>query len=332
VNLTLKDELSFINDIDLRRILRDRLEELERVFSVNAHYSTVFLAISSIEGVFKHIADIFKTEIKSSSKYPLIRSSQHAPKKKPFDKLTIDDLYVLLTEQDILRKVDNFEHVHELLRNYRNFVHPREHIRKGWRLDLGQAQMALGLLNATIDELARRIFIGKSIFVKVAGKPDYESSTNTLSLPRTYDSPLQSFVVLNRDVVDTLLLDFDLELPSGSVFNFVFNYRDDGNFKMFRLDSRKPEYNCLLQCAQKYHWRFTHSVFPQTTTDASIKLGIKIDLPNKIFTIIGNGITYQLKDRAMNNVDLFDQIEPGMKVGFFSEEGIARLSHIRLQI
>ena len=42
--------LDFIHDADLRQALRDRLEELDRVFLVNASYSTVFVAIGAIEG------------------------------------------------------------------------------------------------------------------------------------------------------------------------------------------------------------------------------------------------------------------------------------------
>ncbi len=63
--ITRKD-ISFINDIDLREILRERLNELDRVVIANAHYSTVFLAISTIEGIFKHIGNIYKAEIKNS--------------------------------------------------------------------------------------------------------------------------------------------------------------------------------------------------------------------------------------------------------------------------
>ena len=62
-NITVK-EISFINDMDFRNIILDRLDELERVFLVNANYSTIFLAISTIEGIFKHLSAIYKAEIK----------------------------------------------------------------------------------------------------------------------------------------------------------------------------------------------------------------------------------------------------------------------------
>lgn len=63
--------LNFIDDKDLQVVLEKRLDELERVFAVNANLSTIILSISCIEGIFKHIADIFRELIKTSPDYPL---------------------------------------------------------------------------------------------------------------------------------------------------------------------------------------------------------------------------------------------------------------------
>src|SRR5260221_1465887 len=103
--ITRKD-LNFINDIDLREILLERLDELDRVFLANANYSTVFLAISTIEGIFKQIAKIYEAEIKKSPKYPYYSRGKT---KKKFEDLTIDDLYILLTAQQVLPIIPNFE-------------------------------------------------------------------------------------------------------------------------------------------------------------------------------------------------------------------------------
>lgn len=104
--ITSKD-IDFINNIDLRDTLLERLSELDRVFLVNGNYSTVFLAISSVEGIFKHIATIFRAEITRSPKYPI--NTNGSP--KDFDKLAIDELYGLLTELDILPSITRFEHI-----------------------------------------------------------------------------------------------------------------------------------------------------------------------------------------------------------------------------
>ena len=82
--------IDFINDVDLRNLLFKRLNELDRVIQVNAHYSTVFVAIGAIEGIFKHIASIYKAEIQASSSCPKTPSGNN----KRFDKLTLNELYV----------------------------------------------------------------------------------------------------------------------------------------------------------------------------------------------------------------------------------------------
>ena len=322
--ITRKD-LNFINDIDLRDTLLERLSELDRVFLVNGNYSTVFLAISSVEGIFKHIATIFKSEIKLSSKYPTDNGG--SPKK--FDWLTIDELYSLLTDLNILPSITRFEHVYNLFRDYRNFIHPQAHTKKGWHIGLGQAQMALGLLNATIDDLAQYLFVDKKVFLKIAGTPDYDS--NKVLHLRTHSSPLHSFVVLNSKVLDTLSLSFDLELPQRSIFNFVFNFKDDGDFKMLRLDNRDRWPNCVLHCTQKYSWKemlFANPVSPPST--GPMPVVIKIDLPNRVFTLDVNGDSYSFKDRQGKSRDLFTEIYPDLKIGFFNEEGTVKISNIRL--
>jgi len=322
--ITRKD-INFINDIDLRETLLERFSELDRVFLVNGNYSTVFLAISSVEGIFKHIATIFKSEIKLSSKYP----TDNGGSPKDFDKLTIDELYSLLTDQNILPSITRFEHVYNLFRNYRNFIHPQAHTKKGWDIGLGQAQMALGLLNATIGDLAQYIFVDKNVFLKIAGTPDYDS--NKVLHLRTHSPPLHSFVVLNSKVMDTLSLSFDLELPQRSIFNFVFNFKDDGDFKMLRLDNRNRWPNCVLHCTQKYSWKvmlFANPVSPPSTSPMPVV--IKIDFPNRVFTLEVNGYSYSFKDRQGKSRDLFTEISPDLKIGFFNEVGTVKLSNIRL--
>lgn len=322
--ITRKD-INFINDIDLRDTLLERFSELDRVFLVNGNYSTVFLAISSVEGIFKHIATIFKSEIKSSSKYP----TKNGGRPKDFDKLTVDELYGLLTDLNILPSITRFEHVYNLFRDYRNFIHPQAHTKKGWHIGLGQAQMALGLLNATIGDLAQYIFVDKNVFRKIAGTPDYDS--NKVLHLRTHPPPLNSFVVLNSKVLDTLSLSFDLELPQRSIFNFVFNFKDEGDFKMLRLDNRDRWPNCVLHCTQKYSWKKTLNAYPVSLDSTGLMpVVIEIDFQNRVFTLDVNEDSFSFKDLEGKSRDLFTEIESDLKIGFFNETGTVKLSNIRL--
>jgi len=324
--ITRKD-LNFINDIDLRDMLIERLKEMDRVFLVNGNYSTIFLALSTIEGIFKHIAAIFKAEIRESSIYPKNLKGN----RKNFEKLTLNELHELLVKIGILPDIKNFNHVYQIFKDYRNFIHPQVQKKKGWAIDIGQAQMALGLLNATIDNLAQNIFIEKEIFKKWAGNPDYYS--NRLHLNR-HQTRLHSFLVMRQPLSNILSLNFDLELSKDSIFNFVFNFVDDGNFKMLRLDNRKRlgTPNCLLHCTQKDVWRIIFNADPLHPPKKTLfSVAIEINFPSKTFSFSADGYSYSFKDAGDNIIDLYDEIDPNKKIGFFNELGTVKLSKIRLK-
>lgn len=323
-------EISFIDDIDFRNILYDRLNEIDRVFTVNANYSTIFLSISTLEGIFKHLAEIFWDDIKILISYPTFPKG----KRKPFNKISIDEFYILLSEISILPKIEELEKVYKLFKDYRNFIHPQAQKKKAWAIDLGQAQMALGLLNATLSYLSQNIFIGKDIYQKVAGSPDYDNDhVLHLKLDRT---KVHSFVTTKSIVADSFSLSFDLELPVNSIFNFVFNFKDDGNFKMLRLDNRRhPDTpNCLLHCTQRYFWipiMVAKDKYPPSSKTI-FPVNIKINKSKKLFQFMVDGKEYQLVDSQGKTSDLFDEFTPGLKVGLFNEIKPVKLHNIESKI
>jgi len=316
-------EITFINDIDFRNILYDRLNEIDRVFTVNANYSTIFLSISTIEGIFKHVAEIFKEDIINSTNYLTTR------KGKPFDKIPINELYTLLRDIEILPEIEGLEKIYKLFKDYRNFIHPQEQKKKAWAIDLGQAQMSLGLLNSTLSFLSKNIFIGKDTYQKVAGSPDYDKDNVLhLKLDRTR---LHSFLTTKSTVAESFSLSFDLELPAQSIFNFVFNFKDDGNFKMLRLDNRRnPKTpNCLLYCTQRYVWDTIMNFKDREPPSKTIfPVNIEIGKSKKLFRFIVDGKEYQLVDNQGKTSDLFAEFKPGLKVGFFNENRTVKLHNI----
>jgi len=324
-------QIDFIGDIDLRKTLLERLSELDRIFLVNATYSTIFVAIGAIEGIFTHIAAIYKKEIKDPANITYPKNSKGTSKE--FGKLTIDELYQELKKLSILPDIPEYEHLYHLFRNYRNCVHPQAQVNKGWDIKLGQAQMAMGLLNATIQNLDRNIFIGKHIFEKLAGTPYYDSGKMLhLKQDRTLH---HSFLILKRPLTQKISIKFDLELSRDSLLNFVFNYINEGDFKMVRLDNR-PHPNCLnsiLKSTQKYVWHeklFANPLKPPEREQFSV--AIEMDLPNRVFEfkIDGQALTFQ--DSKGNNKQLFDEVTPSTKVGFFNEVGPVKLSNITIDV
>ena len=322
-------KIDFIDDVDLRKTLLERLNELDRIFLVNATYSTVFVAIGAIEGIFRHVASIFKNEIKGSTSYP--RNSKG--KAKQFGDLTIDEVYEELKNLGIVPDIPEYKHMYHLFRNYRNCVHPHAQVLKRLDIQLGQAQMALGLLNKTIQNLDRNIFIGKHIFEKLAGTPYYDSSKMLhLKLDTT---PLHSFLILTKPISQKLLITFDLELSPNSLLNFIFNYINEGDFKMVRLDKRPIAQfpNSVLKSTQKYVWHEILIAKPQKPPEKeqfSVRIGI--DFPNRVFEFTVDGQACTFEDSKGNAKQLFDQVNLSTRVGFFNEEGPAKLSNIAIEI
>lgn len=322
-------QLDFIDNIDLKKTLYERLNELDRIFLVNGTYSTVFVSIGVIEGILKHIATIYKSEIKASPSYP----KNSKGNKKRFTDLTLDELYEELKNLSILPDISEYKHLYFLFKNYRNCIHPQAQVKKGWDIQLGQAQMALGLLNSTINHLDRIIFIGKHVFEKLSGAPYYDSNKKLhLKLAET---PHHSFLVLKQPITEKLQISFNLELSSNSLLNIIFNYVDDGDFKMIRLDNR-PLANCpnsVLKSTQKYVWHFTLMADQEKPPEKEqYPVSIKVDIPNRIFELSVDGQPYNFKDLNGNQVQLINHLNPSTRIGFFNEEGPAKLSDITIDI
>jgi hypothetical protein len=321
-----RKSLDFIDDKDLQVVIEKRLDELERVFSVNANLSTIILSISSIEGIFKHIASIFKTAISASPDYPIKKDG----KKKDFHRLTIEEIYKLLLERDILQRIENFDQIYALFRNYRNFIHPQKEKKELWPVGLGQAQMAIGLLNATIDQISKYIFIGSEILERVTGRPRFDLS-KVLHLD-TSDARTDSFLILKRKIDSALNLSFDLDLGKNAIFNFVFNYVDDSNFKMLRLDNRNHPRtpNSLLYSKQKFHWYIVAKADHEQPPEGVIGLKIEIDTEKNRFLYTVNGDNYKFSKEDDKKVGLFQEFKKGLRVGWFNEIDPVKLSNIKI--
>lgn len=319
--------LDFIDDKDLQVVIAKRLDELERVFSVNANLSTIILSISSIEGIFKHIASIFKTALSASPDYPIKQNG----KKKDFHTLTIEEIYKLLLERDILQRIENFDQIYTLFRNYRNFIHPQKEQKELWPVGLGQAQMAIGLLNATIDQISKYIFLGPEILERVTGRPRFDLS-KILHLDTSADARTESFIILKRKIDSALNLSFDLDLGKNAIFNFVFNYVDDSNFKILRLDNRKHPRtpNSLLYSTQKFHWYIVAKADQVQPPEGVISLKIEIDTQTNRFQYTVNGDNYMFSKEDGKEIDLFQEFKKGLRVGFFNEIDPVKLSNIKI--
>jgi hypothetical protein len=320
--------LDFIEDKNLQSVLEDRLTELDRVFGVNANLSTMILSISSIEGIFRWLLEKFKKEVLVDATYPLDGKG----KKKKISKLMLEEIYNLLVRKGILIQISNFDRFYELFRQYRNFIHPQSQSKQLWPVGLGQAQIALGLLNSTIDQLSKYIFIGKETLQKISGRPRYDKSRILhldLSATRT-----NSFVILKRGIDTSLKIDYEVEMGDKAVLNFVFNYMDESNFNMLRLDNRdNPRTpNALLYSRQKDIWHILGEASQRQPPQGPVIVQIKIDIANQRFSFKVNGIdqAYAYAD-AQGPINLFGLFKKGLQIGWFNEVEPVKIMNLQIQ-
>ena len=191
--------------------------------------------------------------------------------------------------------------------------------------------MAIGLLNATIDQISKYIFIGTEILETVTGRPRFDSS-RVLHLD-TSDARTESFLILKRKIKSTLSLSLDLELGKNAIFNFVFNYVDDSNFNMLRLDNRKYTRtpNSLLYSRQKDDWYIEATADHVQPPEGIISLKIEIDAKNNRFLYTVNGDDYKFYKDGDKEVNLFQELKEGLRVGWFNESSPVKLSNIKIR-
>ena len=137
---------SFIKDDDLRRIIERDYKELVLVlFPGGAWKSTVIMAGSILEAI---LFDVLASDAATKAK---ALASTVAPK-SPMEDWRLEYLIKVAADIGVLpaRRALTFDQV---LRDFRNFVHPKKEIRSGHPCQEGEAQLAIGGLNAVCDIL-----------------------------------------------------------------------------------------------------------------------------------------------------------------------------------
>jgi hypothetical protein len=140
---------AFVKDQDLRDIIERDYKELTLVlFPGRAWKSTVVMAGSILEAI---LFDLFSDPAIDAK--ALASAAGQKVKKKDWG---LDDLITIAAEIGVLppKRADTFDQV---LRDYRNFVHPKKEIRAGHPCGEGEAQLAIGGLNAVCDHLTKTI-------------------------------------------------------------------------------------------------------------------------------------------------------------------------------
>ncbi|MBL7204351.1 MAG: hypothetical protein ISS63_08460 [Desulfobacteraceae bacterium] len=137
---------------------------------------------------------------------------------------------------------------------------------------------------------------------------------------------------MKRKIDSEFNVKFDLELGKSGIFNFVFNFVDDSNFNMLRLDSRDQERtpNALLFSRQRFHWYIVAEAEERQPPHGVLRLEIEIKTGENRFRFMVNGKQYTFFKENGEKVDLTEEFRAGFKVGWFNENAPVKLSNIEI--
>lgn len=142
-------EFPFVLDVDLRRIVERDYHELRTIlFPAGAWKSTVVLAGSILEAIL----------VSKLTETPAIESAAEASSKAPKGKLlragrwTLENLIDVAVEVNTLPS-ERAATVDQVLRQFRNFIHPQKELRMAHSCNEAEAFLALGALDGVCDHM-----------------------------------------------------------------------------------------------------------------------------------------------------------------------------------
>ena len=132
--------------VDFQMVIADRLEEIEICFENHAMLAVVILCGSTLEGLLYEVAKKHPADYNRTSAAP-----QRDGKVRPLSEWSLNDLLNTSRELGVLGEdVSKFAHS---VREFRNYIHPQQQVKEGFRPRQVTAQIAHQVLRAAIDDL-----------------------------------------------------------------------------------------------------------------------------------------------------------------------------------
>lgn len=259
--------IDFLSNQRSIEIVRSILMELDTVATAGARRSTVYLALSAMEAIFGDILKVLEPlDAKIRTNWP----KTLAGRRRKLSRLTLQEREQILERAGALPA--RFQPLYAPLREFRNYIHPDRELREPTPIDLSVSQAALGALNAVIEQYSPLRFIGQRKWKVIAGLA-HVSSPSQIELP---PNPVENLSLLVTEDPGTRFngIMFDVVIPPGGVFDFVYHYSTKNDFRALRIDKRRgpsggPYDSGLLMITQ---WR-AGSIVERFVTDSEPDLG-----------------------------------------------------------
>lgn len=135
--------------VDFQAVIADRLREVDVCHESGAPLAVVILCGSTLEGLLYEVATRYPGDYNRTAAAP-----RRDGKVRPISEWTLNDLLNTSRELAILSEdVTKFAHA---VREFRNYVHPRQQVKDGFRPRQVTAQIARHVLRAAIEDLGAR--------------------------------------------------------------------------------------------------------------------------------------------------------------------------------
>jgi len=140
-------DLVFINDQGLRILCRARLQEAHQNYDRGAYFSAIVLLGSTLEGMLYSFADAqWNTASKAKSAPQTIKGGLLAK-----EKWTLDGLLKVGKELGWIQEEAGI--LGELLRDYRNLIHPVNHLKRNWTPNQAACHACFAAVYKAMDEM-----------------------------------------------------------------------------------------------------------------------------------------------------------------------------------
>jgi hypothetical protein len=323
VNFTNKD-IEFLSNRELIDILGSLLHELDVVAGSEAHRSTTYLAVSTIEGLFGEILKLLRIQPGTvQAAWPV---KNRKPKK--LADLTLQEREAVLQAAGALPP--DFEKLYEPVRKFRNYMHPDRELKEKVPIAQSVAQLALACLNALIERYSYQRFVAGQEWQLVYGFAQVPSD-NVIQMPQKIGEK-DSVLVSGLSAKTFREVTFDVMVPPGAIFNFIYNYFSLDRWWAARIEGRESrdgrgKDGGLLLCTKWPAWAVVGRYTIQTEPKAKERrhnVRVVLDPPGT-FAVTVDNVPLALQQ----GVDW--EFDPQGKIGFMAELGPVSVTDLDVQ-
>lgn len=315
--------LEFLSNENLINILRSVLNEVDSVASHNAYRTTTYLAVSTIEGIFRELIRLFGLNSNNVPTWPK-KQDKTTPKREK--DLTLKDMTQILSNEGKLPVT--FADLYDRIRDYRNYMHPSAELEKMTPIDQSVAQLSVACLTALLEQYSPVRFVANYQWRLEVGNAHPHSKD---SFDIQHSGEYFALLVSELPAKNFTQIKFVVNIPSERIFNLVYNYSSKNRFMAARIDKRISSdpnwYPGLLKCVDWRKWDIIDHYTEDSEPNFQLQEHtIQVTLSSShSFAIVVDDVPLALKGGTPWGFD------PELKIGFMSEVGMVTVKDVTVQ-